>query len=255
MRQIILDTETTGIKTSEGHRIVEIGAIELIDRKKTGRIFHHYINPERIIPEEVIAIHGITNEKVKNCKKFKEIADELITFINGAEIIAHNAPFDIEHINNELNKANKGTVWNVVKKITDSLALSKEINAKKGKHSLDALCEFYNVDKSKREFHGALLDSELLSEVYLKMTEGRTDLDVENDAEQKNFIRPPIKRIDVNSLNLKKVEANKEEELMHYDFMKNIYLKSSLKDKDEKILTINDKIENMHNNKKNNFTI
>lgn len=195
LRQIVLDTETTGIKTQEKHRIVEFAAIELIDRKLTGRHLHFYINPERDIPEEVVEVHGITNEKVANCPVFKDVAQEILDFLRGAEILAHNADFDTKFIDYELQLANKGKLWEYVHKVTDTLFLSRSLYPQEKKHSLDALCKRFEVDNSGREFHGALLDSQLLAEVYLRMSEGKTDLDIKPIIEQTNWVRPEVQRI------------------------------------------------------------
>lgn len=203
IRQIVLDTETTGKYAKKGDKIVEFGAVEMINREITGRTLHFYINPEMIIPEEVIKIHGITNEKVKDCPTFDKVAPQIIDFIKGAEIIAHNADFDTEFLNVELEKAGFGKLWNYCLKITDSWQLSQSINAKDKRHSLDALKKKYEIN-IEREFHGALLDSQILAEVYLKMTEGQTDLDVEEKAEKKNWKRSEIVRFDQSKYNLKK---------------------------------------------------
>lgn len=222
-RQLVLDTETTGFKPDDGHRIVEIGIVELIDRVPTGKIFHKYINPERDIPEEVVKIHGITNEKVKDCPTFKEIADEFLSFVKGAELLIHNAEFDVRFLNHEIGKINKGNLWSFAKKSSCTLKLSKSLNSKaKLKHSLDALCERYDVDNSGREFHGALLDAQLLSEVYLKMTEGLTDLDLEIQVDQVNWVRPEIKRYNNDGLVVKKFN----EEKIHEEYLEFLKEKS-----------------------------
>lgn len=211
LRQIVLDTETTGMKVQDKHKIVEFGAVELIDRKITGRQLHFYINPERDIPEEVVAIHGINNEKVMNSPLFKDVAKEIIDFIKGAEILAHNADFDLNFLNHELKLANMGKVWDYVHKVTDTLFLSRSIGAEYRKHNLDELCKRYEVDNSNREFHGALLDSQLLAEVYLKMTEGKTDLDIKPIMEQTNWVRPEIKRFE--GIVLPKYELTNDEKI------------------------------------------
>lgn len=213
-RQIVLDTETTGKKTQDKHKIVEFGAVEIIDRKITGKTLHFYINPERDIPEEVIKIHGITNEKVKDAPIFKDVADQIIEFVKGAEILAHNADFDTKFLNHELEIAGRGKLWSYTQKVTDTLFLSRSLNPKDRKHSLDALCQKYEVDNSNREFHGALLDSQLLSEVYLKMTEGKTNLNIKNIIEQTDWVRPEIVRInDTHHLNLPSVSLTLEERI------------------------------------------
>lgn len=212
-RQIILDTESTGKNPKDGHKIVEFGAVEMIDRKLTGRTLQFYINPQRDIPDEVVKIHGITNEKVANCPNFEAVADEILEFIKGAELIIHNADFDVKFINAELAACSKGTLWDYVQKVTDTLFLSRSIDSSAGRHSLDAICDRYNVSRASREFHGALLDSQLLAEVYLKMTEGSTDLDVKGRVEQTNWSRPEIVRL--NAPNLKVVAMTEQESLQN----------------------------------------
>ena len=175
-RQIVMDTETTGIEPTRGHRIVEIGCVELIDRKLTGNTFHVYINPQRHMDDEVIAVHGITNEFVKDKPLFRDVADDFLEFIKGSEMIAHNATFDVNFLNHELNllKRGHGKVEDYCS-ITDSLALARKKHPGQ-KNNLDALCKRYYIDNSARTFHGALLDSEILAEVYLAMTGGQTSL-------------------------------------------------------------------------------
>lgn len=175
-RQIIMDTETTGIDPSQGHRIVEIGCVEMIDRKLTGNTYHVYINPERHMDDEVIQVHGITNEFVRDKPLFAAVAKDFLDFIKGAELIAHNAPFDINFLNHELKwlDSSLGQVEDY-SKITDSLVIARKKHPGQ-KNNLDALCKRYFIDNSARTFHGALLDSEILAEVYLAMTGGQTSL-------------------------------------------------------------------------------
>ncbi|EKD54126.1 MAG: DNA polymerase III, epsilon chain [uncultured bacterium] len=180
MRQIVLDTETTGLQIEEGHRIIEIGCIELINRKLTGKRYHQYINPERPIEEEALAIHGITEDFLKNKPPFREIAKEFIEFITNAELIIHNAPFDTAFINHELQLTQQK--WKSLTTyccITDTLLLARQLHVGQ-RNSLDALCKRYGVDHSSRDFHGALLDARLLAEVYLNMTGGQSSLFEEN---------------------------------------------------------------------------
>lgn len=228
MRLIVFDTETTGLLVKDGHRVVEIGAVELIDGKLTGRTFHKYINPERSIPEEATKIHGITDEQVAKAPKFKDVVEEFTDFIQGATLIAHNASFDESMLNMELGHANKGDLWAYVPKIIDSLKLAKELNPEfktksknadgveiKGGFSLDRLCERWGVSLEGREFHGALLDSELLANVYLRMIEGREDIELDSDVEQINWVRPEIKRFDASQFNLKSVLVEEQDEVNH----------------------------------------
>ncbi len=173
MRQIILDTETTGLSPEEGHRIIEIGCVEMIDRKLTGRYFHHYINPGRKVDEGAFAVHGISDAFLADKPAFHVLAQEFMDFVTGAELVIHNAPFDIGFINHELRLLNRH-----FKPITeycsvlDTLQLARKKHAGQ-KNSLDALCKRYFVDNAKRDLHGALLDSNLLAQVYLAMTGGQ----------------------------------------------------------------------------------
>lgn len=173
MRQIVLDTETTGLRPEEGHRIIEVGCLELIDRKLTGRQFHYYINPERTIEAGAIAVHGITNEFLRDKPLFSQIVDELVTFINGAELIIHNAPFDIGFLNYEFSLVRRGfKTVNDYCSVLDTLQMARQMHVGQ-RNSLDALCKRYSVDNTKRELHGALLDADLLARVYLAMTGGQ----------------------------------------------------------------------------------
>ncbi len=176
MRQIILDTETTGLETSQGHKVIEIGAIEMVSRRKTGNTLHFYLNPEREIDEAAVEVHGITAEQLADEPCFKERAEELLEFLKGAELIIHNAPFDVGFLNYEFEEAGYG--GQVIKdycQVLDTLVLARRLNPGQ-KNNLDALCKRYGVDNSQRLFHGALLDAEILADVYLKMTGGQTTL-------------------------------------------------------------------------------
>lgn len=201
MREVIYDTETTGLNPEKGDRIIEIAAIELIDGKFTGNHFYSLINPERDIPEEVIKVHGITNEKVANSPKFKDVLSDVIDFFKDAKAIAHNAEFDEKFINSELKIANHpDSFWSIVGETEDTLAMSKRIwvgkdpSGKKYKHSLDAILERCQIDASERVLHGALIDSKLLAQAYLQMKQKIIELGptLEDDVP-----RPPIKRIQV----------------------------------------------------------
>lgn len=177
MRQVVLDTETTGLDPKTGHRIIEIGCVELVNRKLTGRHYHQYINPEREVDDGAIEVHGITNEYLQDKPVFAQIADEFMTFCEGAELVIHNAPFDVGFINWEL-KLLGSPRWQKVAAhcgVLDTLALAREKHPGQ-KNNLDALCKRYFVDNSQRDLHGALLDAEILADVYLLMTGGQTDL-------------------------------------------------------------------------------
>ncbi len=180
MRQIVLDTETTGLETEQGHRIIEIGAIELVDRQITDRQFHQYLNPQRAIDEAAVEIHGITLDQLKDKPTFAEVVQQLLDFIKEAELIIHNAPFDIGFLNYELKEAGRGGDLIDQDQVLDTLVLARHKHPGQ-RNSLDALCKRYNVDNTQRTFHGALLDAEILAEVYLLMTGGQTTLLAESD--------------------------------------------------------------------------
>jgi len=175
MRQIVLDTETTGLEPEHGHRVIELGAVELVDRRPTGRHFHHYVNPERESDEAALRVHGISNEFLLDKPKFGDIAAEFLEYVSGAELIIHNAPFDVAFLNRELELAGLPPVASHCPAVTDSLKLARELHPGK-RNGLDALCERYQVDNSARTLHGALLDAQLLAEVYLAMTRGQDSL-------------------------------------------------------------------------------
>lgn len=176
MRQIILDTETTGLEPQQGHRIIEIGAIEMVNRRLTGNTFHRYLNPQREIDEAAIEVHGITNEQLQNEPLFIDIADELFAFLEGAELVIHNAPFDVGFLNNEYKLIGKSEkLINQYCEILDTLVLARQKHPGQ-KNNLDALCKRYEVNNSQRTLHGALLDSEILADVYLAMTAGQMTL-------------------------------------------------------------------------------
>jgi DNA polymerase-3 subunit epsilon len=175
-RQIVLDTETTGLSTADGNRIIEIGCVELVNRRLTGQTFHQYINPERESEPGALEVHGITTEFLSDKPKFEEIVDDFLEFINGAELIIHNAAFDIGFLDYELGliKSEKRRIESVCT-VLDTLKLAKEKHPGQ-KNNLDALCRRYDVDNSNRELHGALLDSEILADVYLAMSGGQVSL-------------------------------------------------------------------------------
>ena len=178
MRQVIVDTETTGLDPREGHRIIEIGCVELIDRRHTSRHFHQYLRPDRDIDEGALQVHGITSAFLADKPTFNDVVDDLIGFLDGAELIIHNAPFDVGFINFELELA--GAKYSRIEDhcvIVDTLALARDLHPGQ-KNSLDALCKRYEVDNSQRELHGALLDAQILADVYLAMTGGQATLDL-----------------------------------------------------------------------------
>lgn len=176
MRQIVLDTETTGLEPAEGHRVIEIGCVEMVNRRRTARTFHCYLNPDRDVDDGAVAVHGITREQLASSPRFGEVAQELIDFIREAEVIIHNAPFDVGFLNAEL--ARLGEAWGTLAdhcRVTDTLAMARELHPGQ-RNNLDALCKRYSVDNSGRALHGALLDAEILSDVYLRMTGGQATL-------------------------------------------------------------------------------
>ena len=175
MRQIVLDTETTGLVAREGHRIIEVGAIEIVGRRVTERRLHHYVNPERESDDGALAVHGLTSEFLADKPKFAGIADELLAFVRDAEVIIHNASFDLEFLDEELKRIGRPSFAGHCLRVTDSLTLARELHPGK-RNSLDALCERYGVSNRHRTLHGALLDAGLLAEVYLAMTRGQDSL-------------------------------------------------------------------------------
>ncbi len=186
MRQVVLDTETTGLEPSQGHRVIEIGCVELIDRKLTGQRFHRYINPEREVEAGALEVHGIDNAFLADKPRFVEIVDELIEFVNGAELIIHNAPFDVGFLDHELALASEKLGRDLGQlrdycTVLDTLVLARELHPGQ-RNSLDALCKRYGIDNSQRELHGALLDAEILAEVFLAMTGGQVALSFSTDA-------------------------------------------------------------------------
>lgn len=177
----MLDTETTGLDPQQGHRIIEIAAVELVDRRLTSNRFHRYINPERHSDAGALQIHGLTTEFLQDKPKFREIAAELLDYVKGAQLIIHNAGFDVAFLNAELNLLGLPSITECCAEILDTLKVARELHPGK-RNSLDALCERYLIDNSKRTFHGALLDAELLSDVYLAMTRGQESFAMEMEA-------------------------------------------------------------------------
>jgi len=217
VRQIVLDTETTGLEPEQGHRIIEIGCVELFNRKLTGRHYHQYIKPERDIDEGAMEVHGITNESLEDKPVFAQIADEFLAFIGDAELVIHNAPFDVGFLDAELKRIDRGlgTIADRCQ-VLDTLVFARRKHPGQ-KNNLDALCKRYMVDNSQRDLHGALLDAEILADVYLIMTGGQTHLALGGnqggangeDGEDK-IIRLPAHRP-----RLKVVSATDEELVLH----------------------------------------
>jgi len=184
MRQIVLDTETTGLEPSEGHRIIEIGGVELVNRRPTGGSFHRYLQPDREIDEGALGVHGISSEFLADKARFADLVEELLAFLREAELVIHNAPFDVGFLNHELSLL--GPEWGRIEdyaSVSDSLLIARERHPGQ-RNSLDALCRRYQVDNAERDLHGALLDAQLLAEVYLAMTGGQTSLSLAGAADQ-----------------------------------------------------------------------
>ena len=218
MRQIVLDTETTGIDPNDGHRIIEIGCVEVVERQLTGRNYHVYINPEREVEAEAITVHGITNEFLVDKPRFAEIAEEFFEFIKGAELVIHNAAFDVGFMDAEF--ARLKTKWKTADHcgVVDSLAIARAKHPGQ-KNNLDALCKRYGVDNSNRELHGALLDAEILADVYLLMTGGQTALSLDSSANGENGEAGGIRRVTAERSPLTVVRASEDECSAHDQFM------------------------------------
>jgi DNA polymerase-3 subunit epsilon len=180
MRQIFLDTETTGLYHAQGHRVIEIAAVEVVNRRLTKNHFHYYLNPDREIDQGAQEVHGISLEFLQDKPRFAEIVDELIAFVADAELIMHNAPFDVGFLNSELGLIGLKPIESVVEKITDTLKIAKDMRPGQ-RNNLDALCKHFGIDNSRRTLHGALLDAELLADVYMAMTRGQDSLMMELD--------------------------------------------------------------------------
>lgn len=222
MRQIILDTETTGLEPTRGHRIIEIGCVELINRRLTGNHFHVYLNPQREIDEEAIEVHGITNEFLQDKPVFENVAQDFIEYVKGAELVIHNAPFDIGFLNHELNMFNRtlGKMDDYCR-VLDTLVLARQMHPGQ-KNSLDALCKRYFIDNSRRELHGALLDAEILAEVYLSMTGGQTDLSLSQKHDYRIASRDDrgIRRLPESREAFKVITASPQELEAHQTYLK-----------------------------------
>jgi len=221
LRQVFLDTETTGLDPNQGHRIIEIAAVEINNRQLSENQFHMYVNPERDIDAAAQEVHGITLEFLKDKSFFKDIAEDFLSFIRGSELIIHNAPFDIGFLNMELGRMGLSNVEDHIEKVTDSLVMARELRPGQ-RNNLDALCRAYKVDNSKRSQHGALLDAQLLSEVYLNMTRGQEDIAINFSQDEKK-----LNLGKVNQNQLKVVHANEEDISSHEAYLEKIQTKSS----------------------------
>lgn len=208
MRQIILDTETTGLDPALGHRIIEIAGVEIVNRRVTGKHFHRYVNPERDCEEAALQIHGLTREFLSDKPRFKEIVGELLEFIAGGELVIHNAAFDVAFLDHELKLLAHQPLCTHCPSVVDTLKMAREMNPGK-RNGLDALCSRYQIDNSTRTLHGALLDAQLLAEVYLSMTRGQESLIVEEEHNLEITISPI--QASRAGLNLPVVHANDDE--------------------------------------------
>ena len=216
MRQVVLDTETTGLEIQEGHRILEIGCVEIIDRKLTRRHYHQYINPKRDIDEGALEVHGITSQFLSDKPVFSDVWEAFLEFVNGSELVIHNAAFDVAFINHEMRLLNPklGEITEYCS-VVDSLELARNKHPGQ-KNNLDALCKRYNVDNSQRELHGALLDAEILADVYLLLTGGQVTLGL-GDEPQATSTKSGIARLDSDRPKLRVIKANVDEMAAHED--------------------------------------
>ena len=221
MKEVVLDTETTGLSVKDGHRIVEIGCIELDNLIPTKKIFHCYLNPERKVSESALKVHGYTDEFLSDKKKFIDIADEFLEFINGKKIVIHNAEFDIGHLNNELSLINRKEIS--IENVIDTLEIARNKFPGSG-ISLDALCKRFRIDNSKREKHNAVLDCELLSKVYINLIDQKEPIfQFKNENEKKNYDLKKIKNYSKKIINISKEELENHQKFLKTQLKKNFY--------------------------------
>ncbi len=218
-RQIVLDTETTGLSAEGGDRIIEIGCVELLNRKLTGNNLHFYLNPGRDSHEDAMKVHGISNEFLRDKPPFAEVVNELLTYVEDAEIIIHNAAFDVGFLNKELELVGKPAFATFVASVTDTLRMAKELYPGK-RNSLDALCDRLGVDNSGRTLHGALLDAELLADVYINLTRGQDALLI--DAGSTPGTGGSVARVDLSGFELPVLTANEQERAAHEDVLRQL---------------------------------
>lgn len=216
MRQIVLDTETTGLEPKDGHRIIEIGCVELVDRKLTGNTFHQYLQPGREIDPGAIEVHGITNEFLADKPVFEDVVDDFVNFIRGAELVIHNAPFDVGFMNHELRLCGYSSQVADLCGVLDTLKMARRMHSGQ-KNNLDALCKRYMIDNSSRELHGALLDAEILADVYLAMTGGQVTLSLGEGEETGSGVQheQPVRRLDANRPALRVIQPDGDELAAH----------------------------------------
>ena len=220
VRQLILDTETTGFEPREGHRVIEFAALEMIDRQLTGKFLHLYFNPERDIPEGATRVHGITIDQVANEPTFKERVAEIIEYIQGAELVIHNAKFDLNFLDHHFTQLGFKPTLDYASKSIDTLMMARN-KFPGGKNSLDALCDRFNVDRSNRSYHGALIDCELLSQVYIWLTREQISLLADDKKSSKDKKRV-IQRVEVGKFNLPNVVVSHEENVQHLEYLKQL---------------------------------
>jgi DNA polymerase-3 subunit epsilon len=215
-RQVVLDTETTGLEPEQGHRIIEIGCVELVDRRLTGNNFHQYLQPDREIDAGAIEVHGITNEFLADKPHFADLAADFVDYVRGAELIIHNAPFDVGFLNHELRLMGHQSLVGDLCAVTDTLVMAKKMHPGQ-RNSLDALCKRYDIDNTHRELHGALLDAEILADVYLMMTGGQAALmlDASSGAEGEQQQGDSIRRLPASRPALRVVRAGETELASH----------------------------------------
>lgn len=219
MRQIFLDTETTGLYPAQGHRIIEIAAIEMVNRRPTNHHFHVYLNPQREIDPAAQEVHGITLEFLQDKPLFEAIAQDLVNFVNNAELIIHNAPFDVGFLNSELGRIGLQPIETACDKITDTLKMAKDSRPGQ-RNNLDALCKHFGIDNSKRTLHGALLDAELLAEVYMAMTRGQDSLLMDLTHAQPDVTQ----QVAVGQVrDLKVIKASEAELVAHDEYVKSLH--------------------------------
>ncbi len=214
MRQIFFDTETTGLQAEGGDRVIEVGCVEMINRQLTGNNLHLYINPERASHEDALRVHGLTEAFLADKPKFAEVAEELLEFLAGAELVIHNAPFDIGFVNAELKRLRKPPITDIVGGVRDTLLMAREMFPGKA-NSLDALCRRLEVDNSGRTLHGALLDAELLADVYINMTRGQDALLIDDGGSDSNSAEFKLAAVDLRSFQLPVLRADEAELAAH----------------------------------------
>lgn len=215
MRQIVLDTETTGLDANDGHRIIEIGCVEMVNRRLTGNDFHQYLQPDREIDAGAMEVHGISNESLLDKPRFEEVVSDLLDYLKGAELIIHNAPFDVGFLNMELKRCGSSETIEDLSKVIDSLVMARQKHPGQ-KNNLDALCKRYEVDNSQRDLHGALLDAQILSDVYLAMTGGQGALLLDSSVDASGMkVEEQIIRLDADRTPTQLIQPTEEEAVLH----------------------------------------